>query len=220
MVYSGEQRSAALRATDSDRDGAVNLLNDALSVGRLTADEHGERLEAALTAKTLDQLAALTADLGPSTVTDSSRSRLPQWIALIAAASVLVILLVTLLGRNSQREPALTSGAATTAAQPTTVSAKCNGSSGSILLSCAEHPVGTRTITPRFEVSTIATLHYAESSNCASGTLLLYIYQVGVSSIPELSLFGCNSLTYNLTKGTYYIVFLASGDWKLLVTSG
>ena len=115
MVYSGEQRSAALRATDSDRDGAVNLLNDALSVGRLTADEHGERLEAALTAKTLDQLAALTADLGPSTVTDSSRSRLPQWIALIAAASVLVILLVTLLGRNSQREPALTSGAATTA---------------------------------------------------------------------------------------------------------
>jgi len=43
---------------------------------------------------------------------------------------------------------------------------------------------------------------------------------MGVSSVPEPSLFGCNSLTYRLTAGTYYVVVSASGEWKLLVTSG
>jgi hypothetical protein len=63
-------------------------------------------------------------------------------------------------------------------------------------------------------------MRYTESSNCVSGALLLFIYQQGVSSIPEPSLFGCNSLTYQLAKGTYYIVVSAAGEWSISVGAG
>ncbi|WP_406296962.1 DUF1707 domain-containing protein [Embleya sp. NBC_00888] len=52
-----------LRASDADRDRYVNVLRDALAEGRLTADEHAERVDAALAAKTLRQLEPLIADL-------------------------------------------------------------------------------------------------------------------------------------------------------------
>jgi DNA replication protein DnaC len=55
-----------LRASDSDRDRFVTTLAAALADGRLTSDEHGERTEAALSARTLGELAALTADLVPA----------------------------------------------------------------------------------------------------------------------------------------------------------
>jgi hypothetical protein len=50
-------------ASDADRDAAAALLNDAFAQGRLTADEHGERIRAGYDARTWPQLAALTADL-------------------------------------------------------------------------------------------------------------------------------------------------------------
>ena len=53
-----------------------------------------------------------------------------------------------------------------------------------------------------------------------SGTMLLYIYQRGVSSIAEPSLFGCNSLTYPLSGGTYYVVISATGNSRLSVGAG
>jgi len=58
-----------MRASDADRDRAVDVLRVAAGVGRLTADELDQRLEAALSARTLGELAALTADLpaGPGT---------------------------------------------------------------------------------------------------------------------------------------------------------
>ena len=52
-----------LRASHGDRDGAVEILRVAAGDGRLTAAELDERVEAALTARTRDELAALTADL-------------------------------------------------------------------------------------------------------------------------------------------------------------
>jgi hypothetical protein len=52
-----------VRASDADRDRVVELLLAAAGDGRLTADEFGERLEAALSSRTLDELAVLTADL-------------------------------------------------------------------------------------------------------------------------------------------------------------
>ncbi len=52
-----------LRASDSDRDRVVVLLGEAMSDGRLTADEHAERMQRAFTARTLGELAELTADL-------------------------------------------------------------------------------------------------------------------------------------------------------------
>jgi hypothetical protein len=50
-------------ASDADRDTAVGLLNAALAEGRLTADEHDQRLSAAYAARTWQQLQQLTADL-------------------------------------------------------------------------------------------------------------------------------------------------------------
>jgi hypothetical protein len=54
---------AELRASHSDRDRVVEALRVAAGDGRLTADELDERLEAALTARTYNELAVLTADL-------------------------------------------------------------------------------------------------------------------------------------------------------------
>jgi Domain of unknown function (DUF1707) len=53
----------SLRASHGDRDRAVEVLRDAAGDGRLTASEFDERVEAALTARTGSELAALTADL-------------------------------------------------------------------------------------------------------------------------------------------------------------
>jgi len=53
-----------VRASDADRDRVLDLLRTAIGDGRLTADEFGERMGAALAARTLGELAVLTADLG------------------------------------------------------------------------------------------------------------------------------------------------------------
>jgi hypothetical protein len=50
-------------ASDGDRDAAVRVLNEAFAEGRLTADEHGERVRAAFAARAWHELARLTADL-------------------------------------------------------------------------------------------------------------------------------------------------------------
>jgi hypothetical protein len=52
-----------VRASDTDRDRVVDVLRVALGDGRLTTDEFGERMETALSARTLGELAVLTADL-------------------------------------------------------------------------------------------------------------------------------------------------------------
>ena len=52
-----------VRASDADRDRVIDVLRGALGDGRLTADEFEERVEAALSSRTLGELAALTADL-------------------------------------------------------------------------------------------------------------------------------------------------------------
>jgi hypothetical protein len=54
-----------LRASDSDRDRVVAMLAAALGDGRITQDEHSERVAAALSARTLGELAGLTTDLAP-----------------------------------------------------------------------------------------------------------------------------------------------------------
>ncbi|MEV5411564.1 DUF1707 domain-containing protein [Thermopolyspora sp. NPDC052614] len=58
-------RSTELRAADSDRELVVSVLQDACADGRLTMEEHEERVERAYQAKTLGELAVLTADLLP-----------------------------------------------------------------------------------------------------------------------------------------------------------
>jgi Domain of unknown function (DUF1707) len=50
-------------ASDADRDVAVRVLNEAFAEGRLTADEHAERIRETYAARTWQDLAWLTADL-------------------------------------------------------------------------------------------------------------------------------------------------------------
>jgi len=52
-----------LRASDADRDRVLAMLGEAMSDGRLTQEEHAERVQRAFSARTLGELAALTADL-------------------------------------------------------------------------------------------------------------------------------------------------------------
>jgi hypothetical protein len=55
-----------LRASDFDRERVITLLAQAAADGRLTPDEHTERVERAYQARTLGELAVLTTDLaGP-----------------------------------------------------------------------------------------------------------------------------------------------------------
>jgi Domain of unknown function (DUF1707) len=54
---------AELRASHADRDRVVEVLRIAAGDGMLTAEELDQRLEAALTARTLAELAGLTTDL-------------------------------------------------------------------------------------------------------------------------------------------------------------
>lgn len=52
-----------LRASDADRDRVAEQLREAFAEGRLTPDEHAERLDAVYAAKTHGELAPLVADL-------------------------------------------------------------------------------------------------------------------------------------------------------------
>ena len=52
-----------LRASDTDRDHVATVLNTAFAEGRLSREEHDERLDELLRAKTFDDLVGLTRDL-------------------------------------------------------------------------------------------------------------------------------------------------------------
>ncbi len=60
---SARQAPRNLRASDADRDRVLALLAEAVSDGRLTPEEHTERVQRACTARTLGELADLTTDL-------------------------------------------------------------------------------------------------------------------------------------------------------------
>ncbi|MFF5182499.1 DUF1707 domain-containing protein [Streptomyces sp. NPDC000345] len=55
--------TAELRASDADRDRIADILREALAEGRLTADEHAERVEGVLAAKTVGELEVFIRDL-------------------------------------------------------------------------------------------------------------------------------------------------------------
>jgi hypothetical protein len=60
---SPRQAPRDLRASDADRDRVLALLSEAMVDGRLTPEEHAERVQRAFTARTLGELAGLTSDL-------------------------------------------------------------------------------------------------------------------------------------------------------------
>jgi hypothetical protein len=60
---SPRQAPRDLRASDADRDRVLAMLGEAMGDGRLTAEEHSERVQRAFSARTLGELADLTTDL-------------------------------------------------------------------------------------------------------------------------------------------------------------
>lgn len=54
-----------LRASDADRERVITLLAEAVADGRLTTEEHSERVDLAYQARTLGELTGLTTDLIP-----------------------------------------------------------------------------------------------------------------------------------------------------------
>lgn len=59
----GGAGTGRLRASDAEREGAVEQLRDHFEAGRLDPEEFGERMEAALAARFVDELPPLLADL-------------------------------------------------------------------------------------------------------------------------------------------------------------
>lgn len=68
MDAHGFNSNSGLRASDADRDAAAAVINSALAEGRLTADEHSQRLDSIYAAKTQAELVPLLADLPGSEV--------------------------------------------------------------------------------------------------------------------------------------------------------
>jgi hypothetical protein len=67
IVMEGPAGQPDVLASDADRDAAAEMLSSAFAEGRLTSGEHAERVSAAYGARTLGELAGLTADLpGPA----------------------------------------------------------------------------------------------------------------------------------------------------------
>jgi Domain of unknown function (DUF1707) len=59
----GPIAGGSLRASDADRDQVATLLSTAYAEGRLTREEHDERIDQLMAAKTFDDLIPITRDL-------------------------------------------------------------------------------------------------------------------------------------------------------------
>ncbi len=70
----------AIRASDADRDRVADILREALAEGRLTAEEHAERINGVYEAKTRGELAPFVRDLpteGAAVGPDGARAARP-----------------------------------------------------------------------------------------------------------------------------------------------
>jgi hypothetical protein len=87
MDPQGFSENSRLRASDADRDRAATVINTAMAEGRLTPNEHSERLEAIYTAKTHADLVPLIDDL-PGSGTAMAPARAPYSAQLAPAGPV------------------------------------------------------------------------------------------------------------------------------------
>jgi hypothetical protein len=81
------QPDPSLRAADADRDAVADRLRTAHAEGRLTVEEFGERLDAAFAARTMGELAGLTADLPAGRVARTGDQAEASPVAASAAAA-------------------------------------------------------------------------------------------------------------------------------------
>jgi hypothetical protein len=69
---------SAFRASDDDRDDAIRLLRDGSVAGRLSNDTFLRRVDRALRARRVDELAGLLSDLPPAPEEGAGRSRVAK----------------------------------------------------------------------------------------------------------------------------------------------
>jgi hypothetical protein len=86
--------NSRLRASDADRDRAATVINSAMAEGRLTPDEHSERLDAIYAAKThadivpiIDDLPRLANDAAPAGAVAAPTGHPDRIIAIMGGAS-------------------------------------------------------------------------------------------------------------------------------------
>jgi hypothetical protein len=102
-----------LRVSDADRDRAVSGLSEAFQVGRITAEEFGQRSGQALAARTGKELTALLADLPldrvPAVRTGAlGRARVAgTWIVMAASAAAAIPLAAAALSNALSTGPSL-----------------------------------------------------------------------------------------------------------------
>ncbi|HEX8007413.1 MAG TPA: DUF1707 domain-containing protein [Trebonia sp.] len=75
VFFPDPEWESGLRASDADRDRALEVLRIAVGDGRLSIAELNERLEPVLSARTPRELATLTADLAGGSVRLAAVSR-------------------------------------------------------------------------------------------------------------------------------------------------
>ncbi|MFK4071282.1 DUF1707 domain-containing protein [Streptomyces sp. NPDC029674] len=73
-----QKQPPVLRASDADRDRTADILRDALAEGRLTAEEHSERIDGVYRAKTTAELEPLISDLPAAHEQQAARVRAPE----------------------------------------------------------------------------------------------------------------------------------------------
>lgn len=78
-----------IRAGDADREQALHLIRDACVRGQLTLGEFSQRTEAALSARTVAELAPLSRDLAPAPALappqEAGRSKPRRWINILGS---------------------------------------------------------------------------------------------------------------------------------------
>ena len=77
-----------MRAGTHDRDACARVINEALVEGRISADEHDQRLSACYSAVTMGDLAKITADLPPLPPTGAAQAAQPAAPVVAAGAPV------------------------------------------------------------------------------------------------------------------------------------
>ena len=70
---------SALRASDSDRDKAIELLRHGSVEGRISHETFLHRMDAAMRAQGVEELAGLVRDLPPPTMEPDEAGRLDRW---------------------------------------------------------------------------------------------------------------------------------------------
>jgi hypothetical protein len=102
VEYARAMPEPAVRASDDDRDNVLRALERHTAAGRLSLDEFDQRSTVALTAVTVDDLAALTADLPklpvePARPEEAGHARHLVLIFVIAFVTLAVLVVMMLL---------------------------------------------------------------------------------------------------------------------------